>query len=85
MAFTQKYEKILSPFLETYKTAKNEKARKKASKKAAEAVKKSSDLQEDKEVPLPKELETVCPFFKPFPFSVNDHDFRQYFDTFKEL
>ena len=62
MSFTKKYRKILSPFLEGYKTAKNDKARKKVLKNAAQAVKNSRDLQEDKGAELPKELETVCPF-----------------------
>jgi hypothetical protein len=63
MAFSDDYATILSPFVEKYKTAKNENARKSVLKNAADAVKKSRDLREDNVTELPKELETVCPYF----------------------
>jgi len=60
MTFSEYYSEVLLPFIERYKTAKNDKERKAVSRNAAEAVKKSHDLREDEAMDLPKDLETVC-------------------------
>jgi hypothetical protein len=68
MAFTDDYADILSPFIEQYQTAKNDKERKALAQNAAEAVRKSRDLGEDTTVNLPKDLEKVCLSFVFFLF-----------------
>jgi hypothetical protein len=60
MAFSDEYGDILSGFVEDFKTAKNEKARKVVLRNAQAAVKESRNLREDVVEDLPKELETVC-------------------------
>jgi len=60
MAFTDDFKTVLAPFLKKYAVAKNETERKRVAKNAVEAVSKSKDLLEEKEVDLPKDLETVC-------------------------
>jgi hypothetical protein len=60
MPLSQKYQKILSPFVNSYDAAKNAKGRKQVLKNAAEALQKSKDLLEEKGEELPKYLETVC-------------------------
>jgi hypothetical protein len=62
MAFSEDYGGILLPFVEKYKAAKNEKARKAILKTAADAVSKSRDLLEDDATELPKDLPTVRVF-----------------------
>jgi hypothetical protein len=62
MAFSEDYGGILLPFVEKYKSAKNEKARKAILKTAADAVSKSRDLLEDDATELPKDLPTVRAF-----------------------
>jgi hypothetical protein len=66
MTFTDDYAGILLPFVEKYKTAKNEKARKAVLKNAAEAVSKSRDLREDNVTELPKDLPMVRLFIYPY-------------------
>jgi hypothetical protein len=62
MAFTEDYADILLPFVEKYKTAKNEKARTALVKNAADAVSKSSNHREGETIKLPKDLPTVFIF-----------------------
>ena len=59
MTFSDEYADILLPFLDEYKSAKNEKARKAVGRKAADALTESRDLREDEAHDLPKELQTV--------------------------
>ena len=59
MAFSDDYADILLPFVEKYKTAKNEKARAAVVKNATDAVSKSLNLREGEAVKLPKDLPTV--------------------------
>jgi hypothetical protein len=68
MAFSDDYADVLSPFINEYKTAKNEKARKAVLRNAADAVSKSANLREEETVDLPKDLKTVCLFFIFSPF-----------------
>jgi hypothetical protein len=63
MTFSEDYGSILLPFVEKYKAAKNEKARKAVLKTAADAVSKSRDLLEDHTTELPKDLPTVRAFY----------------------
>lgn len=63
MTFSEDYGGILLPFVEKYKAAKNEKARKAVLKTAADAVLKSRDLLEDDVTELPKDLPTVRAYF----------------------
>jgi hypothetical protein len=63
MTFSKDYGKVLSPFAQKYKMAKNEKGRKEILKNAVDAVEKSRELLEDKGSDLPKDLKTVCLFF----------------------
>jgi hypothetical protein len=60
MTFTEDYAEVLSPFVENYKTAKNEKERKAVLRNAADAVSESRNLREDAAEDLPKDLQTVC-------------------------
>jgi hypothetical protein len=60
MTFSNDYADILLPFVENYKTAKNEKARKVVVRNAANAVTESRNLREDAAEDLPKDLQTVC-------------------------
>jgi hypothetical protein len=67
MTFTEDHAASLLPFVEQYKKAKNENARKAVVQNAADAVSKSGDLREDGAGDLPKDLKTVCYFsFKLF-------------------
>jgi len=67
MAFTKCYASVLSPFVEKFREAKNEKDRKTVVKNAADAVTNSKNLLEDEE-DLPKDLQTVCNRLPSFPF-----------------
>ena len=58
MTFSQLYSTVLTPFVQKYKEAKNEKGRKAIVNDAADAVKLSKDLLEDAD-DLPKDLQTV--------------------------
>lgn len=58
MSFSKSYGGILSPFLEEYKEAKNEKARKEVLKNAAAAVSTSKAVLENAG-DLPKDLQAV--------------------------
>jgi len=60
MTFTDDYAEVLSPFVDNYKTAKNEKERKAVLRNAADAVSESRNLREDAAEDLPKDLQTVC-------------------------
>ena len=62
MTFSEEYATVLSPFLEQYKKANNEKERKAVLRSAADAVTETSNLREEKAAELPKDLEKVCPF-----------------------
>lgn len=59
MSFSEVYGDILSPFVEKFKEAKNEKNRAQVVKNAANAVSSSSQLLEDQGVDLPKDLKSV--------------------------
>lgn len=60
MSFTQVYGNILAPFVENYKNAKNEKARKGVVETATNAVLNSKNLLEEKGLELPHDLKAVC-------------------------
>jgi hypothetical protein len=75
MTFTEGYATILLPFVEEFKKAKNENARKAVVRNAADAVSKSGDLSEDGGDDLPKDLKTVC-FFHSKCFSTDFYEFR---------
>jgi hypothetical protein len=60
MTFSDEYGDLLTPFVENYKAAKNDKERKVVVRNAADALAESKNLQEDQEVDLPKDLPTVC-------------------------
>jgi hypothetical protein len=62
MAFSDVYSNILTPFVESYKAATNQKMRAIVIQNAADAVKKSSHLLKDSGVALPKDLKAVCAF-----------------------
>jgi hypothetical protein len=62
MTFSEDYSEVLTPFVEIYSSAKNEKERKAVLGNAADAVKTSHDLREDKAIDLPKDLQKVCIF-----------------------
>ena len=59
MTFTKVYGSILIPFIKNYEEAKNEKGRKGVVSNAANAVRNSRNLLEDKGDSLPKDLEAV--------------------------
>lgn len=63
MTFSEVYASVLSPFVKNYEAAKNEKGRKAVVSNAADAVRKSRNLFEDKGDFLPKSLEPVCLYF----------------------
>jgi hypothetical protein len=60
MTFSKNYASILMPFVEKYKEAENDKARKEVVGRAADALLESRNLLEDEEDDLPKDLKTVC-------------------------
>jgi hypothetical protein len=62
MSFSKVYSSILSPFVEKYQEAKNQKGRSEVLKNAADAVLKGRELVEEKGLDLPKDLTTVCVF-----------------------
>lgn len=68
MSFSNVYGSLLSPFIQKYKDAKNEKGRRAVVANAADATRKSRDLLEDKGVDLPKDLQRVC--LLSFSFSI---------------
>jgi hypothetical protein len=53
------YGALLSPYIQNYKGAKNEKERSQVVKRAADAVTKNADLIEDRAMNLPKDLKAV--------------------------
>jgi hypothetical protein len=59
MSFTQVYGNILLPFVENYKNAKNEKARKAVVETATTAVLNSKNLLEEKGLELPQDIKAV--------------------------
>lgn len=59
-SFTQVYRNILLPFVENYKVAKNEKARKGVVETATNAILNSRNLLEEKGLELPQDLKAVC-------------------------
>lgn len=61
MALRKVYGAIISPFIDSYKSAKNATGRTQVVKNAAEAVLNRKDLLEDNGVGLPKDLQTVKP------------------------
>jgi len=63
MSFTQAYGNILLPFVQTYKDAKNEKARKGVVETAANTVLNSRNLLEEQGLDLPQDLKAVCSNF----------------------
>jgi hypothetical protein len=60
MTFSEEYATVISPFLEQYKNANNEKERKGVLRSAADAVTETSNLREEKTAELPKDLQKVC-------------------------
>jgi hypothetical protein len=58
MSLIATYSDIISPFIQTYREAKNEKGRKKVIVDAVDTVKKSKIILEDGKV-LPENLHTV--------------------------
>jgi hypothetical protein len=69
MTFGDVYKNLLSPFVEKYKVAKNDKGRRAVTASAAKVVLESSELLEDQGFNLPKDLPAVCLyFFIPSPF-----------------
>jgi hypothetical protein len=77
MTFSEVYASVLSPFVKNYVAAKNEKGRKAVVSNAADAVRKSRNLFEDKGDFLPKSLEPVCLLFFSLTLSTDSHhDFR---------
>ena len=67
MTFTEEYATVHLFFIEEYKKAKNENARKAVVQNAANAVSKSRDLCEEGGDDFPKDLKTVFYFlFKMF-------------------
>jgi hypothetical protein len=87
MTFSDEYADVLLPFLEQYKSAKNEKERKAIGRDAADALTESRNLREDEAHDLPKELQTVClVLILCFLFYSTDfYEFRRSFDIFKVL
>ena len=69
MPLSEKYNKILKPFVKSYDAAKNAKGRKEVLKNVAEALWKSKDSLEEKGEELPKHLEMVC--FLHFLFAIS--------------
>lgn len=61
MTFSQAYGNVLLPFVENYKGAKNEKARKGVIETAANTVLNSRNLLEEQGLDLPQDLKAVCP------------------------
>jgi len=59
MSFSDSYANVLSPFVEKYKDAKNERERKVVIQNAADAVSESQNLREGAVVDLPKDLQKV--------------------------
>jgi hypothetical protein len=70
LSFSKIYSSVLTPFVENFKDAKNEKARKTVVDIAVDAVKKSKDLLEDVE-DLPRDLQTVCVSFHSLCFLIH--------------
>jgi hypothetical protein len=68
MAFDNEICEILVPFVDNYKEAGNQKKRKEVIKNASEAVRKSRESLEDRDVFLPKNLSLVCHFHSLFAF-----------------
>ena len=62
MAFSDNYADIHSPFVENFKSSKNDKGQKAVLKNVANTVSKSRDLHKDIVTELPKDLPNVCPF-----------------------
>lgn len=76
MSFTDAYGSILLPFVENYKTAKNEKARKGVVDTAANTILNSRNLLEEQGSDLPQDLKAVCDILLIYFFSTDDHNFR---------
>lgn len=73
MSFTEVYGSILLPFVEKYKTAKNEKARKGVVDIAANTILHSKNLLEQQGSDLPQDIKAVCLTFIVFSsFSTDD-------------
>lgn len=70
MNFSNLYSSVLTPFVEIFKNAKNDKARKTVVNNAVDAVKKSKDLLEDAE-DLPSDLKIVCLSFGSLCFFIH--------------
>jgi len=68
MAFDEEICDILAPFVDNYKEAGNQIKRKEVIKNACEAVRKSTESLEDRDVSLPKNLSLVCHFQSLFAF-----------------
>lgn len=73
MSFSQAYGNILLPFVQNYKDAKNEKARKGIVETATNTVLNSRNLLEEQGLDLPQDLKAVCPapvFSFSFPLTL---------------
>lgn len=68
MSFAKVYSSVLSPFVDNFKNAKNEKARKVVLSDAAAAVEAHKNSQEDSGE-LPENLSKVCLIHSAFIFS----------------
>ena len=71
MSFIDNYTDVLNPFVEKYKIAKNDKARKVLVQSAADAIHAYNDLSEDGGSHLPKDLQAVCCF--PYHHFLSTH------------
>ena len=73
MSFTEVYGSILLPFVEKYKTATNDKARKGVVDTAANTILNSKNLLEEQGSDLPQDIKAVCiTFLIAFSFSTDD-------------
>jgi hypothetical protein len=75
MNFSNLYNSVLTPFVQKFKDASNDKGRKRVVNDAADAVRKSKDLLEDAE-DLPRDLKAVCLLFHSWCFLIYAYGFR---------
>jgi len=69
MSFSDSYANVLSPFVENYKEANNERERKLVVQNAADAVSESHSLREGATDDLPKDLQRVYLYLYSLCFS----------------
>ena len=85
MTFSDDYTDVLLPFVEKYKMAENEKARKVVVQNAADALTESRNLREDEAVDLLKDLQTVCLVLYSCFFLTDFYEFRPSLNISKGL